>query len=255
ILSALIIRKITGDEKVNDYFIMELPEYRIPSVKRAAQSMLNQAKAFIVKASTIILLCNAAIQVMSTFTWQLEVVSQGNEASSILASVAAPFALILIPLGFGVWQLAAAAITGFIAKENVVGTLAVVFSITNFINVDELALVGGAGNVAGVMGLTSASALAYLAFNLFTPPCFAAIGAMNAELGSKKWLFGAIAFQLAMGYVVAFVIYQAGTLLQTGSTGQGFLWGLVAVGAIVATIAYLMFKRPNEPIRSKFQQG
>lgn len=255
ILSALIIRKITGDEKVNDYFIMELPEYRIPSVKRAAQSMLNQAKAFIVKASTIILLCNAAIQVMSTFTWQLEVVSQGNEASSILASVAAPFALILIPLGFGVWQLAAAAITGFIAKENVVGTLAVVFSITNFINVDELALVGGAGNIAGVMGLTSASALAYLAFNLFTPPCFAAIGAMNAELGSKKWLFGAIAFQLAMGYVVAFVIYQAGTLFQTGSTGQGFLWGLVAVGAIVATIAYLMFKRPNEPIRSKFQQG
>lgn len=255
ILSALIIRRIANDEKVSDYFIMELPEYRIPSVKRAAQSMLNQAKAFIVKASTIILLCNAAIQIMSTFTWQFEVVSHGNEASSILASVAAPFALILIPLGFGVWQLAAASITGFIAKENVVGTLAVVFSITNFINVDELALVGGAGNVAGVMGLTSASALAYLAFNLFTPPCFAAIGAMNAELGSKKWLFGAIAFQLAMGYVVAFVIYQVGTLLETGSTGQGFLPGAVAVGAIVATIVFLMFKKANEPIRSKFQRG
>ena len=255
IFSALIIRQITKDEKINDYFIMELPEYRLPSFKRATISMLNQGKAFVVKASTIILLCNALIQIMSTFNWQLQVVTPGNEATSILASVATPFAFILVPLGFGVWQLAAAAITGFIAKENVVGTLAVVFSITNFINVDELALVNGATSVAQVIGLTSASALAYLAFNLFTPPCFAAIGAMNSELGSKKWLAGAIAFQLAMGYVVAFVIYQVGTLIEQGTVGQGFVPGLIAVSAIGAIIVYLMVKKTKPKLNSTYQKG
>lgn len=255
IFSALIIRKITGDDKVADYFIMELPEYRIPSIKRAALQMLDQGKAFIIKASTIILLCNALIQIMSTFNWEFQVVEEGLEATSILASIASPFAVVLIPLGFGIWQLAAAAITGFIAKENVVGTLAVVYSITNFINVDELVLVEGASSVAQIMGLTSASALAYLAFNLFTPPCFAAIGAMNAELGSKKWLFGAIAFQLAMGYVVAFVIYQGGTFIQSGNFGQGFIPGLIAVGVITGVVIYLMFKRTKETLIPSHQKG
>ncbi len=242
ITSALIVRKITGDEKTTSYFIMELPEYRVPSAKRAFISMIDSAKAFIIKAATIILICNALVQIMQTFNWQFQVIAEGAESSSILASIATPFAFLLIPLGFGVWQLAAAAVTGFIAKENVVGTLAVVYGITNFIDTEEFVLLEGATSVAGVMGLTSAAALAYLAFNLFTPPCFAAIGAMNAEMESKKWVFGAVGFQLAMGYVVAFIIYQVGTIIESGTVGTGFFPGLIAVTAISAYIGYLMKK-------------
>lgn len=242
IVSALIVRKITGDEKSTSYFIMELPEYKMPSIKRATISMLDRGKAFIIKAGTIILISNAVVQIMQTFNWQFEVVAETAQNTSILATIANPFAFVLIPLGFGAWQLAAAAVTGFIAKENVVATLAVVYGITNFIDAEEFVLMEGASSVAGVMGLTSSAALAYLAFNLFTPPCFAAIGAMNAEMESKKWVVGAVAFQLGMGYVVAFIIYQGGTLIESGSLGDGFLPGLIAVLAIVAYIAYLMKK-------------
>lgn len=245
VLGALIIKKITGETQNTAYFIMELPEYRIPSVKRALISMMNQGKAFVIRAATIILLCNAAIHIMQTFNWNLQMVEEGMESTSILASIAQPFAVILIPLGFGAWQLAAAAITGFIAKENVVGTLAVVYSITNFINTEELVLVSGAQDVASVMGLTTVSALAYLMFNLFTPPCFAAIGAMNAEMESKKWLLAGVGFQLSMGYTAAFLVNQVGTLITTGSFGEGFLAGLLGVSAIVLVIVYLMFRKKD----------
>jgi ferrous iron transport protein B len=242
IIGALIVVRITGEKNKRSYFIMELPEYKFPSIKRALVEMFSRAKAFIVKAGTIILLCNAAVQIMQTFNWKFQVVAEGAENTSILATIASPFAILLIPLGFGVWQLAAASLTGFIAKENVVGTLAVVYSITNFIDTEEFALINGATDVAGVMGLTSAAALAYLMFNLFTPPCFAAIGAMNAEMEDKKWLWGAIAFQLFTGYTVAFVTYQAGTLITTGAFGSGFLPGLIAVTAMIGCVAYLMKK-------------
>lgn len=245
VLGALIIKKITGETQNTAYFIMELPEYRLPSVKRALISMMNQGKAFVIRAATIILLCNAAIHIMQTFNWNLQMVEEGMESTSILASIAQPFAVILIPLGFGAWQLAAAAITGFIAKENVVGTLAVVYSITNFINTEELVLVSGAQDVASVMGLTTVSALAYLMFNLFTPPCFAAIGAMNAEMESKKWLLAGVGFQLSMGYTAAFLVNQVGTLITTGSFGEGFLAGLLGVSAIVLVIVYLMFRKKD----------
>lgn len=243
ILGALMVKKITGEGAARSFFIMELPEYRVPSIKRALLSMWSQGKAFVVKAATIILLCNAAIHMMQSFTWNFQVVEEGMEATSILASIATPFSILLIPLGFGAWQLAAAAITGFIAKENVVGTLAVVYGITNFINVEEFELISGAGDVASAMGLTTVSALAYLVFNLFTPPCFAAIGAMNAELESKKWLAGGVSFQLGMGYVVAFLVYQVGTLVTTGAFGQGFLPGLVAVSLMVGTVLYFMYRK------------
>ena len=96
--------------------------------------------------------------------------------------------------------------------------------------------------MAAVMGLTKAAALAYLMFNLFTPPCFAAIGAMNAEIKSKKWLAGGIALQFATGYIVGFLVYQAGTIYTTGAVGAGFMPGLIAVGVIVAYIIYLIKK-------------
>ncbi len=241
IVSGLVIRKITGDTS-QTYFIMELPEYRLPSIKRATLSMLHRGKAFIVKAGTIILVCNAAVQILQTFTWDFSVVLDTNPETSILATLASPLALLFVPLGFGLWQFAAAAITGFIAKENVVGTLAVTFSVTNFISVDELALVSDGSQVIGVFGIGSVAALSYLVFNLFTPPCFAAIGAMNSELESKKWMFGAIGYQLGTGYVLSFVVYQLGSLITTGSFGAAVLPGFIAALAFVSFIVFLIHK-------------
>lgn len=246
IIGALIIQKITKEGPSKSYFIMELPEYRLPSIKRAFISTMSRAKAFIVRAATIILICNAAVQIMQTFTWSFQVVKEGMESTSILAGIASPFAVFLIPLGFGVWQLAAAAVTGFIAKENVVGTLAVVYGITNFIDTEEFAMVSGANDIASIMGLTSVSALAYLMFNLFTPPCFAAIGAMNAEMESRKWLWAGIGFQFGMGYIVAYLVYQIGTLITTGSFGTGVITGFLVVAFIVGTIICLMRKNDQE---------
>lgn len=245
-IGALLINRIVGYKSRKSFFIMELPEYKIPSLKRAFLAMCSRGWAYIVKASTIILLCNTAVQIMQTFNWNFEVVEEGLEGTSILASIAHPFSILLIPLGFGVWQLAAAAVTGFIAKENVVGTLAVVYGVTNFIDTEELALVGGANDVAAMFGLTSAAALAYLMFNLFTPPCFAALGAMRSELASSRWLAGAIALQLATGYVIAFIVYQGGTLLATGSVGAGFVPGLIVAAAIAAVIMYLINRTEQE---------
>ncbi len=241
-LGALLVNKITGYKFRKSFFIIELPEYKIPSLKRAFISMMSRGKAYIVKAGTIILVCNAAVQIMQTFNWSLQVVEEGMEHTSILATIASPFAIVLIPLGFGVWQMAAAAITGFIAKENVVGTLAVVYGLSNFIDTEELALVGGANEVALAFGLTKAAALACLMFNLYTPPCFAAIGAMNSEMQDRKWLWGGIALQLATGYAVAFLVYQIGTLVTEGALGTGFVPGLIAVAAIVAIIVSLIKK-------------
>ena len=248
---ALLVNKIAGHKARKSFFIMELPEYKIPSLKRAFMSMLSRGKAYIIKAGTIILVCNTVVQIMQAFNWSFQLVEEGMEHTSILASIASPFAILLIPLGFGAWQLAAAAITGFIAKENVVGTLAVCYGITNFIDTEELALVGGANEVAAVMGLTKVAALAYLMFNLYTPPCFAAIGAMNSEIKDKKWLLGGIGLQFATGFVVAFLVYQIGTLITLGTVGTGFVPGLIAVIVIVAIIASLI-KKANKSIAEEY---
>ena len=241
-LGALLVNKITGHKFRKSFFIMELPEYKIPSLKRAFISMLSRGKAYIIKAGTIILVCNAVVQIMQTFNWQLQVVEEGMEHTSILATIASPFAIVLIPLGFGVWQMAAAAITGFIAKENVVGTLAVVYGLSNFIDTEELALVGGANEVALAFGLTKVAALACLMFNLYTPPCFAAIGAMNSEMQDRKWLWGGIALQLGTGYTVAYLVYQIGTLVTEGTLGAGLFPGLIAVAAMVAVVIAIINK-------------
>lgn len=229
LLGALLVKKITGQKFRKSFFVIELPEYKIPSLKRAVVSMLERGKAYIIKAGTIILVCNTVVQIMQSFNWQLQLVEEGMESTSILASIANPFAILFIPLGFGAWQLAAAAITGFIAKENVVGTLAVVYGLSGVIDTEELALVGEGNVVATTMALTKVAALAYLMFNLYTPPCFAALGAMNSEMKSGKWLLGGICLQLATGYTIAFLVYQIGTLVTTGSLGTGFVPGLIAV--------------------------
>ena len=249
-LGALLVNKITGYKYRKSFFIIELPEYKLPSLKRATLSMLSRGKAYIVKAGTIILVCNTAVQIMQSFNWKFQVVEEGMESTSILASIASPFAVLLIPLGFGVWQLAAAAITGFIAKENVVGTLAVVYGLTNFIN-EDFELVGGSSEVAAVMALTKAAALAYLMFNLFTPPCFAALGAMNSEMQDRKWLWGGIALQLGTGYTVAFFVYQIGTFITTGAFGSGFAAGL-AVVAVMAGIVVMLTRNTRKQMNAQY---
>ena len=247
---ALLVNKITGHKFRKSFFIMELPEYKIPSLKRAFFSMCSRGKAYIVKAGTIILVCNTIVQIMQSFNWQLQLIEEGMESTSILAAVASPIAVMLIPIcGIAAWQLGAAAVTGFIAKENVVGTLAVCYAVTGFIDTEELALVSGASEVAAVMGLTKAAALAYLMFNLFTPPCFAALGAMNSEMQDKKWFWGGVAFQFATGYTVAYLVYQIGTLITEGTFGAGFVPGLIVVIAIAAIIVYLISK--NKKVMEK----
>ncbi|MBQ8518669.1 MAG: ferrous iron transporter B [Agathobacter sp.] len=242
-LGALLVNKVTGHKFRKSFFIMELPEYKLPSLKRAFVSMMSRGKAYIVKAGTIILVCNTIVQIMQSFNWSLQLVEEGMEHTSILASIASPIGIILVPIcGIAAWQLAAAAVTGFIAKENVVGTLAVCYALTNFIDTEELALVGGSNEVAVAMGLTKVAALAYLMFNLFTPPCFAALGAMNSEMGDAKWFWGGVALQFGTGYSVAFLVYQIGTLITTGALGAGFVPGLIAVAAMVAILVFIIQK-------------
>ena len=253
LLGALLVKAITGYKYRKSFFIIELPEYKLPSLKRAAISMLGRGKAYIIKAGTIILVCNTIVQIMQSFDWHLQVVEEGMESTSILASIASPIAVILVPIvGIAAWQLAAAAVTGFIAKENVVGTLAVCYGLSAFIDTEELALVGDGNVVASAMAITKVAALAYLMFNLYTPPCFAALGAMNSEMQSKKWLWGGIALQLGTGYTIAFLVYQIGTLITTGKIGNGFVTGLIAVLVIVAVVVGLIH-RTNKQFASEYE--
>lgn len=249
-IGALLVNKITGYKARKSFFIIELPEYRTPSFWGAFKSMCSRGWAYIVKATTIILLCNMTIQIMQSFTWKFTVAQTAD--SSILASIAAPFAYILVPIvGVLSWQFAAAAITGFIAKENVVGTLAVCFvGLDNLIDTEELALLEGAGaEVASVFAITKAAALAYLMFNLYTPPCFAAMGAMSAEMKSAKWFWGGIGLQFGVGYTVSYLVYTVGTLLTAPSSldVRAALLGLAIVLIFALFVLTLTHKSAKTP--------
>ncbi len=248
-LGALLVNFVTGHKRKNSYFIIELPEYKLPSLSRAVESMLSRGWSYIVKAGTIILLCNTVVHLMQTFTWSFQMAETAD--TSILASIAQPFAYLLVPVvGIVSWRFAAAAITGFIAKENVVGTLAVCFvGLETYINMEELALIEGAGVAAAdVMGIGPVAALAYLMFNLFTPPCFAAIGAMNSEMKSAKWLFGALGLQIFTGFTTGFLTYQVGTIVTTGVVGAAFMPGLVAVVLMAAAIVLIGLKNRKHAV-------
>lgn len=231
----LILKKVTGADNIKNYFIIELPQYRIPSIKRAFFKMLETGKDFITRAGTIIIVCNTVVFIMSSFNFKLQLVEDAVN-TSILANVATPFAFLLIPVGIGVWQLSAAAITGFIAKEEVVGTLAVVYSMGASINSDfELV---NAMTVRETMGITAVSALAFMFFNLFTPPCFAAIGAMKSEMKSNKWLLKSVLLQLSVGYIVAMITYQVGTILVYKELAQGFIPAVIILALAVFYVVY-----------------
>ena len=241
LLCALLVNKITAYKARKSFFIIELPEYKIPSIRRAALSMCQRGWSYIVKAGTIILVCNVLKTGLSNLTPALSLAAE-NGSDSILAYICGPIDWIVIPvIGFASWKLVACAITGFIAKENVVGTVATLFGLSAVINGD-LELVGEGSVVAEALGLVPASALAYMMFNLFTPPCFAAIGAMNAEMKSKKWLFGGISLQLGVGFTVGFLAYQIGMLVTEGHLGAGFTGGLIAIIIMAAIVTCLCIK-------------
>lgn len=238
---ALVYINHGGQNSIVDGLLHGVPQIMVPG--KVFERKYNAESVADADAGIVIdFVCNTVVQIMQSFNWSFQAVEEGAEDTSILASVAGPFAVLLVPIvGVAAWQLAAAAITGFIAKENVVGTIATVYAITNLVDPDELELIGEGNAVAVAMGITKVAALAYLMFNLYTPPCFAALGAMNSEMQSKKWLWGAIGLQLGTGYTVGFLVYQIGTLITTGALGAGFVGGLIfeiVFAAILIGIIY-----------------
>ena len=253
-LCALLVNAICGWKAKKSFFIIELPEYKIPSFLGAFKSMCARGWSYIVKAATIILLCNTIVQIMQTFTWSFTVAEIAD--TSILASIARPFAYLLVPIiGVLSWQMAAASVTGFIAKENVVGTLAVCFvGLENLIDTEELALMEGAGTeVATVFAITKVAALAYLMFNLYTPPCFAAIGAMNAEMKSAKWLWGGIGLQFAVGYTISYLVYTIGTLIVNPvslAIGPAIAGGIAVL--VIASVIVTLIANANKKVKAEY---
>ena len=235
IIGGLLLKRMFVWETTS-YFILELPEYKIPSLKHAFVQMLDKAKGFIIKASTIILVMNTLVWFMQAYGFNFQPVD--DQSMSILAKLGAVIAPILIPLGMAGWQLAAATVTGFIAKENVVATFAVLLLAAS----EEALHVPG-----GVLSelFTPVTAYAFLALNLFTPPCFAAIGAMRSEMGNRKWLFRGLAFQLSVGYIIALLISQVGNLLIYGEVAPGWLPAIFVMIGYGILITYLI-KRADQ---------
>lgn len=244
LLSGYLIRFLLdakkSDKKFDEHSFIELPDYHIPSIKRAIRVMFDQAWDFTKKAATIIILMNGIVWITANFDWSFQMV---DPADSILKTLAQPIAFLLTPLGFGVWGLAAAAVLGFIAKEEVVGALAVIFafSVSDDLGVENIELTHQVLLTSG--GLTAVSAYAFMAFNLFTPPCFAAIGAMNTELKSRKLTVLAVLFQLFVGYMVAMIIYQLGTLIVYQRLGDGFIYSIMMLTAVIVMLIMIKIKR------------
>jgi ferrous iron transport protein B len=174
---------------------------------------------------------NTLVWFMQAYGFNLQPVA--DQSSSILASFGGIIAPLFIPLGMMGWQLAAASITGFIAKENVVATFAILLAVSTE---EALHMPGG---VLTTM-FNPVTAYAFLAFNLFTPPCFAAIGAMRSEMGDRKWLFRGLGFQLGVGYLVAMIISQVGSFIYYGKPAIGFLATIVILVGYVVLLTVLI---------------
>lgn len=220
---------------------MELPAYHWPSLKGVLRHMWERAVAFIKKAGTVIFLAVTLIWFLQTFNFRLEMVEQ-NE--SILASIGNVLAPIFAPLGWGDWRAAVAAISGLIAKENVVGTLGVLFGFAEVAE-DGVEIWGTMQQV-----FTPVAAYSFLVFNLLCAPCFAAIGAVRRELGGK-WTLIAVGYQCLLAYMVSLCIYQFGALL-TGAASFGV--GTVAAIIILVIFLYLLF-RPQPKPESKLRRA
>jgi len=205
ILSGIILKKTKLFKGDPAPFVMELPQYRIPSLKGLLIHMWDRGKAFIIKAGTIIFVASGTIWFLQSFSWSLQMV---DAQDSILASIGNVIAPIFAPLGFGNWQAAVATVTGFLAKENVVATFGVLFGLGAELTESDPNLVSTMGDLFNVV-----SAYSFMAFTLLAAPCFAAIGAIKREMGSWKWTFIALGYQTGLAYIVALIIYQVGRLI------------------------------------------
>ena len=250
LLCALLVNALNGHKARKSFFIIELPEYKAPSIGLAFKAMCQRGWAYIVKAGTVILVCNFVVYMMQTYGWNLQMVE--DPSNSILASVATPIAYVIAPIvGVALWQLAAAAVTGFIAKECVVSTLATVFMFEHLIGEDLEAV--GAITGANMGGISVVAGLAFLMFNLFTPPCFAALGAMNSEIKSRKWFWAGVGLQFAVGYTIAFLVFFFGTLFTGGSFGAAWMpilgWAIVLAIAAIFTV---MITSKNKQLKAEY---
>lgn len=236
IISGIILKKtrlFAGDPSP---FIMELPAYHIPSTKNVLLHVWDRSKAFIKKATTVILLATVGVWFLSTFSWNLKMVEAQD---SILASVGRVIAPLFAPLGWGEWKAAVASLTGLIAKENVVGTFGILYGYSEV--AEDGAEVWGSLQAA----FTQLSAYSFLMFNLLCAPCFAAIGAVRSEMGSAKWTWLSVGYQTIFAYAVSLIVYQLGTLFN----GGGFGVGTVAALILLAVLLYALLRKPSKITR------
>ena len=238
ICSGIILKKTKMFAGEPAPFVMELPAYHMPTVGNVLRSMWERGWSFIKKAGTIILLSTIFIWFATYFGWvdgQFRMLDDMEIDHSILAAIGNAFAWIFLPLGWGDWKSAVAAITGLVAKENVVGTFGILFGFA------EVAEDGTEiwGTLAGHM--TAAAAYSFLVFNLLCAPCFAAMGAIKREMNNGKWFWSAIGYQCLLAYVAALCIYQIGTWVTAGTFGFGTLAALV-----LAAVFFYLLLRPRK---------
>ena len=211
-------------------FVMELPQYHIPSFKGVLLHVWDRGKSFIVKAGTIIFVACGVIWFLQSFNWSLEMV---ESSESMLATIGNLFAPLFAPLGFGNWQAAVATITGLVAKENVVATFGILFGIADATEGDPLLL----QNVGSMY--TPVSAFAFMAFNMLCAPCFAAIGTIKREMGTWKWTWITLGFQTFTAYIVALLINKVGTvILLGGSMLEAVISVIIAVAVVLGVLLF-----------------
>ena len=211
-------------------FVMELPAYHMPTVINVLRSMWERGWSFMKKAGTIILLSTILVWFATYFGWvdgQFRMLGDLEMDHSILAGIGNLFAWIFLPLGWGDWRAAVAAITGLVAKENVVGTFGILYGFAEVSEEGEEIW----GTLAGTY--TTAAAYSFLVFNLLCAPCFAAIGAIKREMNNAKWTWFAIGYQCLLAYCVSLCVYQIGTFLTTGAFGIGLIVALLIVAGFV----------------------
>lgn len=234
VLSAIILKKtkmLAGDSSA---FIMELPDYQVPSLKGLWIHTWDRAKHFVYKAATIIFLASIIVWFTSNFNWRFQMV---DAADSVLADIGQVIAPIFAPLGWGDWRAAVAAVTGLIAKENIVGTFGVLYG---FGEVSEEGM-----EIWSTLRehFTQLSAFSFLVFNMICVPCMAAVGSIRREMGSGKWTLIAVGFQTGLAYVMALIIYQLGMF----ATGNGFgLWTAIAIAALAGLVYLVVRPAPSE---------
>lgn len=234
IVSGIMLKKtklFAGDPSP---FIMELPAYHLPGVKGVFRTMFERGLAFAKKAGTLVLLATVVVWFLSSFDWSFQMVDTEDSILAALGSIIAP---IFSPLGWGDWKAAVASVTGLMAKENVVGTLGVLYGF------EEVAEDGAEYWPQFAAAFTQLSAYSFLVFNLLCAPCFAAMGALRREMMSGKWTMFAIGYQCVFAYAVSLVVYQIGMLIQ----GNGFGLGTVFAFAVILLAGFLLFKKPYSP--------